>query len=1064
MRFTAFVGLAACPAMAMRPEISRAAVSKRIATIGDLVPQLSSTAGSLAALKAASAEVSSILAEAGGPDDHISEDDAALLRQVIDLVDKTIYSSMDASHNADVAALAAAVDDAAACNADITQRQAPEGDLGVLHQHVQDKQTELDRLQGVVDEKTEANNTKWEEFDSHMQMIAAAPACPDFPARTMPALDVYFEKSEYSIWFAAQQASYDAMRDAFTAADSALTDAIRAYNIQKAVRDVQYCDWKSELEAACAAFDKCFTDATIFFNEVLVPRVEKDMANRIEVKKAGDTLIHQINFLLGAAEEQETPPIDFSRYTIAFPSLPAKGLCDLSPLDADEWVPTVTCSSHRLIDGCSTNGDVYPAWGVPRTAMDDERVGEAVCCNEKGVATRNIRSHVGLFDQGLSHVDCTTTRTTQLKNGRDTPSHTFFEAQAICTNAGLRLCRTQEEMDTSCNTGCHINFALAWLDDEFVAPYNPTTVGEAWLNHFEAFGAQDVDKIMLDYDEETVLQIHNDACGPGSDGFLAEFKGLAPIRQFFTDLFVTLTPTPGLNVPAFAGDAANPTVDDATVGSSLDAANVFLVWQSVDQGIEKATDTFLWKEIIGLGGGRIMIKKQNIVATQPSACPAEFTANPPAPNADPKSPVTMGWNNHFEAFGAQDLNKILADYTESSTVQVFAWDQAEGEGYTEYKGLSAIGGMFTQLWQDMNAAAVGDDLGLGVATEFPRVETAMQEVFLVWYSNSNPKATDTFLFDSAGKITRQTIVTTLAPKKPPTPSTLFVPSFSKYPGYKGDLAVEGQMTVHTEGDGPSAVQTLTWSLTGLDTACSAGAADDVKNGCGIHIHSGKTCEDAATVGGHYYSDELAADPWAPVVYTSTDGLSTEHAGVSVVTGLSSAQIDGRVMVVHQLGSGARIACGVIGRNTGTGSKLAVMKFNKYPGYDGPLEVSGPIEVKTSSGTETTASQTLSWSLEGLDTACGAGAAEGIANGCGIHVHSGTSCENAADVGGHFFSAALEADPWKPVVYVAASDGVSVQEASVATGLSSADITGRVMVVHELNSGKRIACGLIERQP
>jgi len=465
MRFTVFATVAACQTMAMRPEFGRAAVSERIASIGDIVSKISSSSDSLVALNAASAQVTSILADLGGPDDHISDDDAALLRQVIDLVEKTIYSSMDASHAADAAALADAVGVAAACNADIAQRQSPEGDLGVLHQHVQDKQSELDRLQGVVDEKTEANNTKWDEFDSHMQHMADAPACPDFPARTMPALDVYFEKSEYSIWFAAQQASYNAVRDAFKAADSALDDAIRAYNIQKAVRDVQYCDWKSELEAACVAFDKCFSDASDHYTNELVPRVTADMNSRIEVKKAGDTLVHQIKFLLSEVDNQETPAIDTSRYELTFPDLPAKGLCDLSPLDADEWVPRPTCSSHRLVDGCSSSGDLYPAWGIPRTVADDERAGEAVCCNEKGVATRNIRNHAGLFDQGLSHVDCTTTTTIELKNGQDTPSHTFFEAQAICANAGLRLCRTQQEMDTSCNTGCHINFALAWLDD-----------------------------------------------------------------------------------------------------------------------------------------------------------------------------------------------------------------------------------------------------------------------------------------------------------------------------------------------------------------------------------------------------------------------------------------------------------------------------------------------------------------------------------------------------------------------------------------------------------------------
>merc|ERR1719512_313081 len=252
---------------------------------------------------------------------------------------------MDDSHNADVAELNAAIDSASHCNADIVRRQSPEGDLGILHAAVQAKQQELDRLQGVVDDKTAVNNTKWEEFDGHMQMISAPPACPGLPARTMPALDVYFEKSEYSVWFAAQQASYIVVRDAFVAADGALGDAIHAYNIQKAIRDVQFCDWKGELEAACAAFDKCFQEKSDFYTKTLVPRVTLDMNSRIEVKKAGDTVIHQINFLLGAAAQQETPTIDTSRYQIEFPVLPAKGLCDLSPLDAEEWVPTVECDA-----------------------------------------------------------------------------------------------------------------------------------------------------------------------------------------------------------------------------------------------------------------------------------------------------------------------------------------------------------------------------------------------------------------------------------------------------------------------------------------------------------------------------------------------------------------------------------------------------------------------------------------------------------------------------------------------------------------------------------------------
>jgi len=90
-----------------------------------------------------------------------------------------------------------------------------------------------------------------------------------------------------------------------------------------------------------------------------------------------------------------------------------------------------------------------------------------------------------------------------------------------------------------------------------------------------------------------------------------------------------------------------------------------------------------------------------------------------------------------------------------------------------------------------------------------------------------------------------------------------------------------------------------------------GAADHVPGGCGIHVHTGTSCEAADDVGGHYYSARLFRDPWAPVKYAAeADGSSTEH-GIEVATGLSNSDVTGRVMVVHELASGARVACGLI---------------------------------------------------------------------------------------------------------------------------------------------------------
>merc|ERR1719343_256972 len=252
---------------------------------------------------------------------------------------------MDSAHKADVKS----VDDAKAaveqCNVDIIARQSADGDLGKLHQHVTDKQVELNRLQGVVDEKTQANATEWERFDQWMQMLAPPPACPGLPARTMPALDVFFEKSEYTIWFAAQQAAYNTAREKYTAANDALKEAITAYDLQLAVRDTQHCDWSGELEAACNQFDVCFFTTSGAFN-ALVPVVTSDMNQRIENLKAGDTLVQQIKFLLAESKTRETPTSDVGRYTIAFPLLGVKADCDQSVVDDAKWVPTPECGSR----------------------------------------------------------------------------------------------------------------------------------------------------------------------------------------------------------------------------------------------------------------------------------------------------------------------------------------------------------------------------------------------------------------------------------------------------------------------------------------------------------------------------------------------------------------------------------------------------------------------------------------------------------------------------------------------------------------------------------------------
>lgn len=348
MIFTFLTAAAFYQSAAVRPERAGAG-SAALARVGDLLEPARVLASSMntletsQAIKAASGIVDKILLQQGNATEHMESNDKQLLQQVVDLMTTTVYGSMDSSHTADEKSLSAAIAAVEKCNTDIANRQSATGDLGKMHKGVQNKQEELNSLQAVVDAKTAANNTAWDALALHMSMIANPPVVPAFPTRTMGALNVYFERSDYCLWFGAQQAAFIEKRDIWVVANKALEDAIAAYNIAKAKRDVQFCDWKTELEESCAAFEECYSTKSEFYTTELKPRVTTDMKSRIENFKAGETLIQQIKFLLAESTSRNPPTVTTSRYDIDFPSVPAQGICDLSPLTSSEWVPTVTC-------------------------------------------------------------------------------------------------------------------------------------------------------------------------------------------------------------------------------------------------------------------------------------------------------------------------------------------------------------------------------------------------------------------------------------------------------------------------------------------------------------------------------------------------------------------------------------------------------------------------------------------------------------------------------------------------------------------------------------------------
>eukprot|EP00418_Pyrodinium_bahamense_P034776 CAMPEP_0179156506 /NCGR_PEP_ID=MMETSP0796-20121207/76300_1 /TAXON_ID=73915 /ORGANISM="Pyrodinium bahamense, Strain pbaha01" /LENGTH=444 /DNA_ID=CAMNT_0020858089 /DNA_START=35 /DNA_END=1369 /DNA_ORIENTATION=- len=135
--------------------------------------------------------------------------------------------------------------------------------------------------------------------------------------------------------------------------------------------------------------------------------------------------------------------------------------------------------------------------------------------------------------------------------------------------------------------------------------------------------------------------------------------------------------------------------------------------------------------------------------------------------------------------------------------------------------------------------------------------------------------------------------------------------------------------------------------------------------------------------------------------------------------------------------------------------LGVAEFFPYYNYQGPLKVSGTLQVAPSGAT----SQALSWHLEGVDANCGCLDHSGVARACSIAIHAGMDCEKDA-LG---FLAAAGLDPWGDVSYVTQTGTSAVGGTTVTMGLALDRLIGHAVVVRDL-VGTPVACGLLQRLP
>lgn len=259
--------------------------------------------------------------------------------------------------------------------------------------------------------------------------------------------------------------------------------------------------------------------------------------------------------------------------------------------------------------------------------------------------------------------------------------------------------------------------------------------------------------------------------------------------------------------------------------------------------------------------------------------------------------------------------------------------------------------------------------------------------------------------------------------------TAVLPPLELYPGYNGTLNITGAIKLDFRGQGVK----ISYKLSGTESDCSV--PGPAANSCGIHIHEGFSC---ANAGGHFYNKNMyASDPWAVAPYIADTNFTSYSLIVSF--GYDYLQSAGRVVVVHAY-DGTRVSCAVIPALTDSSMVSQWKSFNASKVNGSVFFAFRPTSVR------------MEYYLMGLDSRC---AVPGTGNSCGLHIHTGTSCDTTASIGADYY-VNNTIDPWQ-AVHISGPHSSGFFD--VEFGFAYAATKGRVIVVHDYD-GFPLACAVI----
>lgn len=222
-----------------------------------------------------------------------------------------------------------------------------------------------------------------------------------------------------------------------------------------------------------------------------------------------------------------------------------------------------------------------------------------------------------------------------------------------------------------------------------------------------------------------------------------------------------------------------------------------------------------------------------------------------------------------------------------------------------------------------------------------------------------------------------------------------------------------------------------------------------KNGCGVHIHNGKSCDNNDTQGGHYFFYSSLRDPWLDQKYSSDP---SGKAVISSIVSIETNILNDFPVIVHDE-QGSRIGCGILEE---------IDPFELYSTEIEPIFNSGVHGqvIMYQKSIETSSSQQFPVCYYGTSSGlepnmdCGT---DDVPSACETHVHSGTSCESFKDQGEAYYNSLIvNGNPWKNQRFLKTDEeGNSQFMHCVHTGAS--DYEEKVFILHD-REGNRAACG------